>query len=1111
MLWPDDCEDKNNPVVTGEFIIGEQQWRTRLNGGIISCERSGNAADIKEANLPPPGSRDRYRLALPELLKPSSNDNAIAKEIQNEINGGLNIEEAKSQAGFAFHKVTKRDISEVRDKEENYKSLLNQAVQPAVKERDLQELISKLDVAEEKSRGIKALGVLRNFKQAKADFKEIDLRYCGYDEMLSRLKGAELGDLKTILSNQEDCAQEIIKTQQAMDKAAEEKVETGLKGYSLEEMQGILKSCEDYSKQVDKYERDLNDAKRNFKEAAAAEVEARYKIGRHLTDDQLKSLDIDLLKTLSLDWLGNIERYKACQEGGEHLAEIKRKAVEGIEVNTSRELLETGINYLQNWVRQRSVTAKGSKIPNIALWISATALAGLAFIVAPLVSPLYYALILLAAIIAAVPFLPVKNKNNNEQTTWKNAYEKLEQMALPVSWDDSGVEKLLAKLQEQLAGIKLKEIAETRLGQAIDINTNKGHAIREKLDIVKQDIIKKAGIDFDLEGHALYSLVQLIVEWVSLRLKVDSAGAKKDEVKSQFNSYLEKFNEWVAKINLEAADDFVSAGRITTFFARNLDKWKAADNVITNSQDKIERLKAQANSLEKEKTGLLKKLDPEGKYLVEEIMAHLNSIMEKFAEYEACKNERKKREGVLESAELTLKNQQIVPELKEKSIEEINQLIEEAEARNAEIKILGENKGRIENEIATAKQKTVLTNALGEYEDAVEGLRIFREDKNKNNIGIMLAEWVGEQGAQTASKVLALAQIKFKNITKDRYELRVKDGKFIARQTSGNKELHLGQLSSGTRAQLLIALRTAYIENQESEKGYPKLPLILDEALATSDDRRASDIIQAVIALVKEGRQVFYLTAQADEVEKWQAGLKKSGIGLKVITLPTDIADEYKIERREFVENVIPPPGEQSYYDYGTTIQAVAIDPWDSKGSVHIWHLLDDTQVLFALLKAGYSTWGQLESLLTRESVLNTLGITDVTFAPGAITRAAMLDHMIQLWRQGRGRPIGLNVINESGAVSSNYMEAVAAILINTGHDAAKLIEALKNGDVKGFRSNKTEDLEKYFNDNGFIDSRDMVTRQQAKTELLSMKKSVGCFMDTVKEVEQLLSKLDWE
>ena len=58
----------------------------------------------------------------------------------------------------------------------------------------------------------------------------------------------------------------------------------------------------------------------------------------------------------------------------------------------------------------------------------------------------------------------------------------------------------------------------------------------------------------------------------------------------------------------------------------------------------------------------------------------------------------------------------------------------------------------------------------------------------------------------------------------------------LALDNEEQRERTLDELSSGTRLQLLLAVRVAFVEQQE--RG-PMLPLILDETLGNSDEHRA--------------------------------------------------------------------------------------------------------------------------------------------------------------------------------------------------------------------------------------------------------------------------------
>ncbi len=80
--------------------------------------------------------------------------------------------------------------------------------------------------------------------------------------------------------------------------------------------------------------------------------------------------------------------------------------------------------------------------------------------------------------------------------------------------------------------------------------------------------------------------------------------------------------------------------------------------------------------------------------------------------------------------------------------------------------------------------------------------------------------------------------------------------------------MSLEELSSGTRVQLLMAARLAFIETMEQG---PQLPLILDETFANSDDVRARAVMDATIEICRRGRQVVYFTARHEEVAQWES------------------------------------------------------------------------------------------------------------------------------------------------------------------------------------------------------------------------------------------------
>ena len=108
----------------------------------------------------------------------------------------------------------------------------------------------------------------------------------------------------------------------------------------------------------------------------------------------------------------------------------------------------------------------------------------------------------------------------------------------------------------------------------------------------------------------------------------------------------------------------------------------------------------------------------------------------------------------------------------------------------------------------------------------------------------------------------------FGRMTRTRYELTFDDGRFGAFDQAMGERRQIGELSTATRIQLLLALRLAWIE--ETERDGPGLPVFLDEVLATTDPERYRAVVEAVQEIVAGGRQVIYLSSQPADAQAWQ-------------------------------------------------------------------------------------------------------------------------------------------------------------------------------------------------------------------------------------------------
>ena len=374
--------------------------------------------------------------------------------------------------------------------------------------------------------------------------------------------------------------------------------------------------------------------------------------------------------------------------------------------------------------------------------------------------------------------------------------------------------------------------------------------------------------------------------------------------------------------------------------------------------------------------------------------------------------------------------------------------------------------------IGEAKQATALGDALDQLSIAGADLQEKYQAEVGRLIGFDIAETVRTQ-TQHANlpQVMRSARDIFARITRERYDLQIDPAtqQFSARDVVQGATRTLDQLSSATRVQLLLAVRAAFVE--ANEQGV-RLPLLLDETLANADEERAEAIIHAVFDLARAGRQIFYFTAQEDEVAKWrQLAAGDSGGPLHVIdrrdaralgASGATLAPQAPAGRR-----LPPPPGELDWAAYGQLLQVPAIDPWSDASSWHLWRLVDELGPLHTLLARSVDTVGKASFALER---LGDAGL-GIPLEPARALRAriALAETLVGLWREGRGRPAAWADIVATGEVSASFAETAPPLFADCQQDAGRFVDRIRSGELRGFRNAALQRLEEKLRAQGFI------------------------------------------
>jgi len=269
--------------------------------------------------------------------------------------------------------------------------------------------------------------------------------------------------------------------------------------------------------------------------------------------------------------------------------------------------------------------------------------------------------------------------------------------------------------------------------------------------------------------------------------------------------------------------------------------------------------------------------------------------------------------------------------------------------------------------------------------------------------------------------------------------------------------------------QLLVAVRLGFLDHEESGV---RLPVLLDETLGTTDDDRARVMIDTVAEICRTGRQVFYFTAQPDEVGKWIARLRDTpDIELKEIDLARvrQLAEASSaplvIARPD--EEPVPKPAGMSHEAYGNALGVPGLDPARPAGLVHLWHAVDDPETLYALLQKRIATVGQFESRVVKRLV-RVDGLAEEDIDRIAV-RARAIRGAFEAWRIGRAAPVDRAVLEEADAVTDNFIDRVWEVAAAVGGDGRQLVHALNEGRVPRWRTANTERLREYLEEHGYL------------------------------------------
>lgn len=1131
ILWPRDAAPRG-AFLDADLLIDGEGWRIGIEAGAASHQREG--AEASPPVLPPAEARDRYRLSLHELLV--SENETLVDAIVRESAGGYDITGAASSLGTRARPPARRGAE--ANAYVKARTLLDEAYDAEKRlqhdERRLVDLTSRHEAAKRAAARVALLERAVEYAEAIAAEAEAAAVVEAYPAEVAALNGDEIDQLARIRKRLADLERTLGEAETARREAEAALREAGIvadgeggEGQAIldDEALGALRERLSQLRHID---HSISTSSIELASAQAQAAEELQRIGEVVDEVRLQSLDV-----VAIDRLAGFAERAGRVRADLQAAEARLALLDGPGAGGGEDLekIGRGVNLLQQWLRagagaSAEQTAREGRLRGLGA-AAAVALAVVGGVAAVMTGmPVVWGAVVVGVLLLLMILRPAPTPADPREVHQRE-YERLG-LGRPGAWTPDSVAELLDGLEARRAEARLAE-ARTAERENIARECEAFKAKWQELDRQRAELAEEFGVGPELDPAAFFTLANRISRWQDARGKVAGSSAALETLRRDRAIVLTAAATQADSFGQSGVTDQATLSAAIDELGRRLESHRRALTELRHAESGIESARKEIESLAAERASILERVGlavagtpgtvaaDQSPRLVDSIERAEELIREwcgLLLSYRDAVSERLEAEGRLKGAREKLTSAiGYEPGIEDRGIEELRAELDEAREVAAEAEELKGQIAGIEALIEKAREGHAVEDALAAVEAAEAELRAAREKDIRAIVGHTLVEYLKSATRDDQRPaVFHRARELFALITRGRYRLDFADeGKpaFRAFDTTTNRGHSLEELSSATRVQLLLAVRIAFVESQE---GGLRLPLIFDETLGNSDDDRAAAIIEATIALAAEGRQIFYFTAQPDEVGKWKSILAGAGVDWAV----HDLAEARSISRHEAlppiaiepVERWEPPaPDGMSHEEYGKVLLVPGIDLQAEVGGVHLWHLVEEPELLYRLLRRSLESWGALESLVEYGGGA-VLG-DDQREYPRIRAAARALEAALELARIGRGRPVDWEEIESSGIFTDAFRDRARQLLIERNGDAAAFIEAIEGGALARFQNRKREELREKLEEWGCIDTREPIPPEELRSRVLAaVADEVGSGVLEPGTVERIIASL---
>jgi len=1116
LLWPG-ATGLSRPLVAGRWAIDGHLWRADVAMNHVTWDRDGR--EVGEGpTVGPAEHRHRYRIALHELLDRTHGGRDFAAVIAREMQGGLNLAEAAERLGFRerppYHT---RDRDELRRLRSAVEEARHGHEQLQAKARDRDELARRREQAVAADANVRRLEVAREYRLAGNEIARIDAELAALPDGLDRLTGDERQQLERIAEQRGQLDQARREAEQRRDEARATIERLGLPdgGVATQTLAALDSWCE----QWDDRQRRIEQRREQRAEAEAELDAARRRLGEAIDEAQLERID-----RVEVEALTEFARKAEALSSERAALEAEQRRLEPAATASADDgqassdaaadgaTLQRGLYALGEWLKTPA-TASASPADRRWWWLALAAAGGFMLLAVALAAAVHVGWLALLGVALAVAVGGWWLRRNDQRPAAdddRRAHRRTFEgtgLAGPASWEVEPVVARLEQLQRRLAEHSAEQRRAERRRE-LDAERQRLDARAQAVDAERQALVERYGVAIRSVAEPwLATLAANLAIWQ--RRSTELAGHRQAlaQLDAEAADLREQVNQALQPFGYDPADDPAAARQLIRDLESRGRQHDDAHRQIEDATRTLERHVAPQH--ERLDAAYRTLFEDRGLTVGDEAM--LLERLDQRPRYVELHDQRREQQTLADQAARKLDDQ---PALLELDLQAIDERLEEQRELAERREALTQQIAEIDHSISQAKQGAELTDALARRDSFAQRFLEMREDDCRQVVGSLLVDHLRQATAkQSQPPVLQRADRHLRRITNHRLSLEVdtavEEPTLLARDHVQEQARGLNELSAGERTQLLLAVRIGFLEHEEPLR----LPLILDEALGVSDDARSAAMIDAVIEIARTGRQVFYFTAQHDEVGKWRARLKAAAVDHRAIDLAQARAGAVDPVEPLPIEAVPPPeppsPEGRSYEQYGRDLGVPRIDPWKQQaGDLHLWHLLDDAPTLHRLLAMGIERLGPLRSL-AESGEAATLIAGGERVVRRAEAAAAAIEAACRAWRVGRGRPVDRAMLADFESVSDRFFDEVAAVAEACDGDAARLLDRV-GGEVKGWGPKATEKLRAELEDRGCLDDRAPLSRDEMRARVLAaVAAAVKEGLIDAAWIDRLLTRLD--